>query len=126
MAAVNTSIDMKALTKYLKVSSGNLRAGDKDTMYDLLGVKGGSVTLFGLINDLEEKVRVLLDSRLASGEVEYVGFHPMVNTATTSIHYKDIQKFCDLSKHSVDVVDLVNMKVEEPAAGGGGGGKQKP
>lgn len=38
IAAHDTEIDLKALTKKLGVGSGNLRAGDQDVMTELLGV----------------------------------------------------------------------------------------
>ncbi len=38
-AAVDTTIDMKGLSKYLKVASGNLRGGDADSLWKYLGCK---------------------------------------------------------------------------------------
>ena len=56
-AAVDTNIDLKALTKTLGCGSGNLRAGSEEAMYDKLGARKGALTLFGILNDTElEKV----------------------------------------------------------------------
>ena len=49
-----------------------------------LGAKKGALTLFSFVNDKSKSVELVLDKRLAE-EVQYVAFHPMVNTATTSI-----------------------------------------
>ena len=38
-AAVDTTVDMKGLNKYLKVGSGNLRGGDADSLWKYLGCK---------------------------------------------------------------------------------------
>jgi len=38
-AAVDTIIDIKGLSKYLKVASGNLRGGDADALWKYLGCK---------------------------------------------------------------------------------------
>ena len=61
VAAHDTNIDMKALTKHFKAGSGNLRAGDQEDMHKLLGVKKGAVSLFAVINDIENKVKLILD-----------------------------------------------------------------
>lgn len=61
IAAHDTNIDMKALTKHLMVGSGNLRGGDNDAMEKILGVKGGSVNLFCIVNDKEKKVSLIID-----------------------------------------------------------------
>ena len=48
-------------------------------MERLLGLKEGSVTPLGLLNDREHRVRFYLD---ASFQNEWIGVHPMENTAT--------------------------------------------
>ena len=49
-----------------------------------LGARKGCLTLFSIINDTENEVKLILDKRLTE-EFTYVGFHPMVNTATSAI-----------------------------------------
>lgn len=66
MAAHDTPIDMKALSKHLKVGSGNLWGGDAQSMETLLGIKSGSVNIFGLFNDDKKSVNAILDHRLAN------------------------------------------------------------
>lgn len=61
---------MKALNKHLGVASGNLRGGNEETMEQILGAKQGSVTIFGLVNDKDQKVKLILDQRCTTGEVE--------------------------------------------------------
>lgn len=51
VAAHDTPIDIKALTKHLKTGSGNLRAGDEEAMGQILGVKKGAVNLYSIVND---------------------------------------------------------------------------
>ena len=48
-----------------------------------MGVTPGSVTAFALINDPEHRVSFVLDRTLAAAE--QVNFHPLANTATTTI-----------------------------------------
>jgi len=51
IAAGNTQIDMKELTKHLGVGSGNLRGVEEDIMEEVLGTKKGHVCVFALLND---------------------------------------------------------------------------
>jgi len=60
-------------------------------MVETLGVTPGSVTAFALINDPERRVRFVLDRALA--EAERVNFHPLTNTATTSVDRAGLQRF---------------------------------
>ena len=83
-AAEDTAIDMKALTKTLGVGSGNLRGGSEEDMYAKLGARKGCLTLFSVINDTENAVKLIIDKRLAE-DFTYIGFHPMINTATSAI-----------------------------------------
>ena len=56
-----------------------------------LGLEPGSVSPFGLINDVEKNVTVILDEIVAS--VDEINFHPNVNTATLTISGVDFKKF---------------------------------
>ena len=60
-------------------------------MKKYLGVEKGSVTPFGLINDINKEVIVLIDNDL--NKEGLISFHPNVNTATISISYLDFEKF---------------------------------
>jgi Ala-tRNA(Pro) deacylase len=66
VAVHDTEIDMKALTTHFKAGSGNLRAGDEQVMESILGVKKGAVNLFSIVNDTENKVKLVVDSRLVA------------------------------------------------------------
>lgn len=66
VAAHDTQIDLKALTKTLGCGSGNLRAGSEEAMYDTLGARKGGLTLFSIMNDKEAKaVNIVIDKVLA-------------------------------------------------------------
>ena len=58
-----------------------------------LGLEPGAVSPFGLINDAEKVVRVVLDKDLK--EAEWVSFHPNVNTATVTITSVDFVKYLE-------------------------------
>ncbi len=76
-----------------------------DAMEAFLGVKPGSVTPLGLLNDNENKVNFLIDSEVVSEE--YVSMHPLVNTATVVIKTKDfLEKLMPYANHSVRIVEM--------------------
>ena len=52
---------MKNLEKKLGVSSGCLRGAEASVLEETLGVKGGSVNLFSILNDVEKKVGLVFD-----------------------------------------------------------------
>lgn len=97
VAKVKTKIDLKKLSKYLLVK--NLHFVKEDELIYYLGVRPGTVTPFGLINDDEHVVNVVLESDLFS--YEFLTFHPMRNNATTVISTVDFMRFLKFCGNSV-------------------------
>jgi Ala-tRNA(Pro) deacylase len=64
-----------------------------------LGLTPGSVSPFGLINDLEHRVVVAVDEAIRSAE--RVAFHPNVNTATLVLSGRDFQRYLAAVGHDV-------------------------
>ena len=85
----HASIDLKRL--HPVIGSGRLSFGSAALMEATLGVTPGSVTAFGLINDTDHRVRFILDRTLA--EAAHVNFHPLTNTATTTLSAEGFRKF---------------------------------
>ena len=67
-----------------------------------LGVKQGSVTPFGLMNDTDHAVEFFIDKDLS--KCKSMGIHPLENTATVFLSFKDLDKF--LWDLDVDVVKV--------------------
>nr|WP_303704984.1 prolyl-tRNA synthetase associated domain-containing protein [Brevundimonas naejangsanensis] len=80
-AAQDTVIDLKRAHRAM--GSDRLSFGNETLLWETLGVRPGSVTALGLINDLERRVTFVLDRRL--WEAAVVNFHPLINTATTAL-----------------------------------------
>ena len=76
-----TAIDLKTLHRV--IGSARLSFGSAELMGETLGVTPGSVTPFGLINDTDHRVSLVVDAALLSSEP--LNFHPLVNTATTAV-----------------------------------------
>lgn len=94
-------------TKELSAQLGcaRLSFADADDMQKYLGITPGSVSVMGLMNDIESSVQLLVDREIA--ECEYIGCHPCVNTSSLKIKTKDVfEKFLKNVRHDSITVDL--------------------
>ena len=105
-AETHAQIDLKRL--HTVIDSAKLSFGRAELMEAALGVTPGSVTAFGLINDTNHLVRFVLDRTLA--EAELVNFHPLTNTATTTVSAEGLRKFLAAVGVTPLVVDFVAMQ----------------
>ena len=87
-----------------KIGHKGLSFGKPDLLQEVLGVIPGAVTPFAVINDHEKRVKVILDAEMM--EHELLNFHPLVNTATTTISSKDLIKFMEHCKQEFEIVRL--------------------
>lgn len=78
----------KELSGQLGVS--RLSFGSGEDMEALLGLLPGSVSVLGLINDKEMRVRLLIDEDLLSAP--NFGCHPLMNTSTVAFTTEDLMK----------------------------------
>ena len=101
-AAQDTVIDLKRAHRTL--GSDRLSFGNETLMWETLGVRPGSVTALGLINDTEQRVTFVLDQRL--WEADIVNFHPLTNTATTALDQAAFRRVLSLLARDPVVVDF--------------------
>lgn len=87
-----------------RLKQGKISFASPARMERYLGLSGGSVSVFGLINDRENHVHLFLDARLQSAEK--ISFHPNENTATLVIAFPDFLKFLDWSGNSYEFITL--------------------
>ena len=92
----DAEIDMKNLHK--RIGSARLSFGKPDLLAELLGVSPGSVTPFGVINDAASRVTVVLDTALMRHDP--LNFHPLDNSATTTIRRDDLIRFLKHTGHA--------------------------
>lgn len=74
------------VSKLLGVS--RLSFGTPEKLKELLGLTPGSVSVFGLMNDGERRVRLAVDKKIT--EYDRVGAHPCVNTSTVGFSVNDL------------------------------------
>lgn len=96
----NTKIDLKNLSRQL--GAGNLSFASEERLEKYLGLKQGSVTPFGLMNDTDHAVEFFIDKSLS--RCKSLGIHPLENTATVFLSYKDLDKF--LWNLDIDVISI--------------------
>jgi Ala-tRNA(Pro) deacylase len=93
-------IDLKNLHK--RLGCDRLSFGRPELLMEVLGVPPGSVTPFALINDAAHRVTVVLDADMMRHE--RLNFHPLENTATTSIARADLLAFIRSCGHEPLIV----------------------
>jgi Ala-tRNA(Pro) deacylase len=86
-----------------KLRQGKLTFGSPKRLLKYLGVKPGSVSPFGLLNDEEHHVHLFLDKQLQ--HADKISFHPNDNTASLVLNYSDFIKYLDASGNTYEYID---------------------
>lgn len=68
------------------------------------------MNLFSIINDSEEKVKLILDKKVK--DAAHVGIHPMVNTSTVRVCSELVDHVIEYSAHEADVVDFEDLAAQ--------------
>lgn len=87
-----------------RLKQGKISFASPRRMERYLGLSGGSVSLFGIINDNANHVHLFLDAELKSAKK--ISFHPNENTATVVISFESFLKFLDWSGNSYEFITL--------------------
>jgi len=87
-----------------KLGVGNLSFGSPERLLKYLGLTPGAVSPFGLINDPEHKVVLVLDEELKKSDL--LNFHPNDNTKTITLSYKDFEKYVKWTGNAVKTLML--------------------
>jgi Ala-tRNA(Pro) deacylase len=90
----NKKADLKAVARLAGLP--HLRFATEEELMTILSLVPGSVSPFGLLNDPEHRVTVLMDSTLRN---QRLLCHPNVNTSTLSVHYDDLLRFFQHTGH---------------------------
>ena len=94
----------KELSK--QIGSARLSFASPEFMLEFLDIKPGAVSVMGLMNDKDNRVRLLVDEDVLKGE--YVGCHPCVNTSSLKIKTADVfGKYLDAVHHTATTVKLI-------------------
>ena len=102
VALEDADINLKTVHKI--IGSGRLSFGRAELLEETLGVLPGSVTPFSLINDAEQRVSVVLDAAMMEHDV--LNFHPLENTATTTISNDGLLTFVRDCGHEPKILNV--------------------
>ena len=87
-----------------ETGEARLSFASEERLRELMQLEPGAVTPFGLANDSEHRVSVLLDSDIDPAEL--IGFHPMVNDSTLCISVPDFLRFLGHTGHEPNWVHV--------------------
>lgn len=88
-----------------QINSSRLSFADSEFMLEFLDITPGSVSVLGLMNDSDCRVKLLVDQDVLGAE--YIGCHPCINTTSLKIKTADIfDRFINEVNHQKTVVSL--------------------
>ena len=99
--------DKKFKTKEIshQIGSARLSFGPAEAMERFLDITPGSVSVMGLMNDTEHRVRLLIEREVY--EAEYLSCHPCICTSSLKLKTAEVlEKLLPHTGHTVTVVDL--------------------
>jgi len=94
--------DLRAVAD--QIGDGKLSFASPERLMKHLGLTPGSVSPFGLINDQQHAVRVVLDRDLKAAD--RLSFHPNINTVTLVVSVADFGRFLQESGNRVQYVTI--------------------
>ena len=86
------------------IGSARLSFASAERLWQVLGVRPGSVTPFALINDRERRVNVVLQKAMLDHDP--LNYHPLLNDRTTAIRPHDLLAFIRACGHEPRIVDF--------------------
>lgn len=86
---ISRRADLKEIVRL--VGDDRLSFGSPERLMAELGLTPGSVSPFGLLNDPDGSVQVLIDRGLKGAD--RLIFHPNLNTASVVISWRDLERF---------------------------------
>ncbi len=99
----DTSVDLKRVHEKIG-AQGRVSFGSAELLEEVWGVRPGSVTPFGAINDKAVRVTVVLDEAMMRHA--RLNFHPLVNTRTTGLASENLIRFLRATGHEPLVLAL--------------------
>ncbi len=104
-----TRVDLKRVHEKIG-AGGRVSFGSAELLEEVWGVRPGAVTPFGAVNDIQRRVKVVLDPELMAHA--RVNFHPLVNTMTTGLSPEGLMTFLRATGHEPLILALHSEPVE--------------
>jgi len=87
-----------------KIDSRRLTLASEDSLYEFMKLSRGAVTPFGVLNDLELKVQVIIDDDVFG--FERIGVHPNDNAATVWLSPCDLKKVIENNGNEIKCIKI--------------------
>ena len=88
-----------------QIGSSRLSFASGEYMEQFLDITPGSLSVLGLMNDKDMRVKLLIDEDVLNGE--YIGCHPCINTSSLRLRTEDlIKKIIPAMGHEPTLVQL--------------------
>ena len=87
-----------------KIGGKNMSFAKPDLLMEVLGMIPGSVTPFATVNIQDREVKIVLDEEMMENDL--LNFHPLVNTATTTIAARDLIRFLEHCGQKPEIIRL--------------------
>jgi len=95
-------VDLNRLSRLL--GAARFSFGRAELLREVLGVEPGAVTPLAIVNDTDQRVTHVLDTKLlAHAEINC---HPLENDATTTLSSADLLRFVRATGHEPVILDL--------------------
>lgn len=94
-------VNLKEFRK--KYGLGALSFASFEDMYKIMGLTSGSVSPFGILNDVEHIVHFYLDLEFLGNKI---GVHPNNNTATVWVHSDDLMNLIKNYRNKAEFVKI--------------------
>lgn len=89
-----------------QIGAARLSFASAEYMEEFLDITPGSVSVLGLMNDKNNRVRLLIDEDVLNSDS--IGCHPCINTSSMKIKIKDlVEKILPKMGHEMTIVRLV-------------------
>ena len=86
-----------------QLGTSRLSFAPEEYMEQFLNITPGAVSVMGLMNDTENRVRLIIDEDVLNAE--WLGCHPCVNTSSIRLHVSDlVHSFLPATRHSFTTV----------------------
>ena len=99
--------DKRLVTKDVskKLGTSRLSFANESYMEEYLDITPGSVSVLGLMNDVENHVQLVIDEDVLKGE--YVGCHPCINTSSLRVRTADLmEKIIPAMHHEAKIIQI--------------------
>ncbi|MEM7743042.1 MAG: prolyl-tRNA synthetase associated domain-containing protein [Pseudomonadota bacterium] len=94
-----------------EVGAAKASFGKPELLWETLGLRPGAVSPFGLINDTDHRVTVILDEQML--ELDPINAHPLHNEATTGLSSTDFRRFFEITGHTPLIIDFDALEEKE-------------